>query len=155
MRTDYIKQVKKNLMGSRKVRKEIIRDLNEIFDSSAENGEPEEQVIQRLGDPADYAEECVTRSGKCITFYTRNKRKILTCCFTILCSIISFLLAFVSYHSKIPNGVIGQADALTEIRITDTFAIHYSFFLIIIGLILAIIASVLIVRIIHKEKERM
>lgn len=151
MRAEYIKQVKKLLIGSRKIKKEIIRDLNEIFDSSAEHGESEEKVIQRLGNPADYAEECVLRSGEYITFYSRNKWKIIRCCIMVLCSILCISLAFISRCSKVPDGAIGQADALTAIAIIDSFAIHYSIILLIIGLIFAIISIVMIVKITHKK----
>ena len=39
MREKYIKQVEKELHIPRKAKKEVIRDLNEIFASALENGE--------------------------------------------------------------------------------------------------------------------
>ena len=49
MKEQYIKQVEKELFLPHKVKKEIMRDLNEVFSSALEHGETEQQVIQRLG----------------------------------------------------------------------------------------------------------
>lgn len=151
MRTEYIKQVKKNLAISYKMKDEIIRDLNEIFDSAKEHGETEEQVISRLGSPADFAEECTMRLGNKLTFYRKNKIQIIWCSIVTFCSLICFSLVVLSLTTKLPNRVIGQADALTNISVISVFALNFSTALFIIGLILAVIAIVLIVRIIHKK----
>ena len=49
MKEQYIRQVEKHLTLPRKAKQEVIRDLNEIFASALENGETEQQVIDRLG----------------------------------------------------------------------------------------------------------
>ncbi len=49
MKEQYIKQVEKELSLPRKMKKEVVRDLNEVFASAMEHGETE-QIIQRLGD---------------------------------------------------------------------------------------------------------
>ena len=33
------------------MKKEVVRDLNEVFASAMEHGETEQQIIQRLGTP--------------------------------------------------------------------------------------------------------
>ena len=63
MREQYIKQVKKELAVSRKLKNEVLRDLNEAFDSATEHGEAEEQVINRLGTPRDFAENIEETAG--------------------------------------------------------------------------------------------
>ena len=50
MKEQYIKQVEKELSLTRKAKKEVVRDLNEVFASALEHGETEQQVIERLGD---------------------------------------------------------------------------------------------------------
>ena len=56
MKEQYIKQVEKELHLSRKEKIEVLRDLNEIFASAVEHGETEQQVIERLGTPKDFAD---------------------------------------------------------------------------------------------------
>ena len=51
MKEQYIKQVEKELSLPRKMKKEVVRDLNEVFASAMEHGETEQQIIQRLGTP--------------------------------------------------------------------------------------------------------
>ena len=51
MKEQYIKQVEKELSLTRKAKKEVVRDLNEVFASALEHGETEQQVIERLGTP--------------------------------------------------------------------------------------------------------
>ena len=48
MKEQYIKQVEKELSLTRKAKKEVVRDLNEVFASALEHGETEQQVIERL-----------------------------------------------------------------------------------------------------------
>lgn len=57
MKEQYIKQVSKLLTVPRKQRKDILRDLEEAFASAKEHGETEEQVIERLGTPEEFAAE--------------------------------------------------------------------------------------------------
>ena len=56
MKEQYIKQVEKELSLPRKMKKEVVRDLNEVFASAMEHGETEQQIIQRLGTPKEFAE---------------------------------------------------------------------------------------------------
>ena len=49
MKEQYIKQVEKELSLTRKAKKEVVRDLNEVFASALEHGETEQQVIERKG----------------------------------------------------------------------------------------------------------
>lgn len=53
MKEHYIKQVKKELLISRKQKNDVLRDLDEVFTSAMEHGETEQQVIERLGSPKD------------------------------------------------------------------------------------------------------
>ena len=55
MKEQYIKLVCKELTVPRRQKKDIIRDLEEAFASAKEHGETEEQVIERLGTPEEFA----------------------------------------------------------------------------------------------------
>ena len=63
MKEQYIKQVKRELSLPHKVKKEVIRDLNEVFASAMEHGETEQQVIQRSGTPREFADSTAEQFG--------------------------------------------------------------------------------------------
>ena len=73
MKERYIKQVEKELSLSHKVKKEVVRDLNEVFSSALEHGETEQQVIRRLGTPKEFADSIAEQFG--IDNIVRKKRK--------------------------------------------------------------------------------
>ena len=55
MKEHYIKQVKRELLISRRQKNDVLQDLDEVFTSAMEHGETEQQVIERLGSPKDFA----------------------------------------------------------------------------------------------------
>ena len=63
MKEQYIKQVEKELSLPRKMKKEVVRDLNEVFASAMEHGETEQQIIQRLGTPKEFADSTAVQFG--------------------------------------------------------------------------------------------
>ena len=63
MKEQYIKQVEKELSLPHKSEKEVVRDLNEVFASALEHGETEQQVIQRLGTPKEFADSTAEQFG--------------------------------------------------------------------------------------------
>ena len=72
MKEQYIKQVEKELSLPRKMKKEVVRDLNEVFASAMEHGETEQQIIQRLGTPKEFADS--TAEQFCID-NTKSKKR--------------------------------------------------------------------------------
>ena len=96
MKEQYIKQVKKELSLPCKVKKEVLRDLNEVFTSALEHGETEQQVIQRLGTPREFADSTAEQFGIDNTIskktkndyfcscriYNRRPRFFYICCYT-------------------------------------------------------------------------
>lgn len=55
MKETYIRQVKQALLLPKKKKEAIARDLREAFACALEHGETEQQVIERLGSPAEFA----------------------------------------------------------------------------------------------------
>ena len=86
MKEQYIKQVEKELSLPRKMKKEVVRDLNEVFASAMEHGETEQQIIQRLGTPKEFADSTAEQFG--IDNASSKKRK------GILLRLLSRLLPF-------------------------------------------------------------
>ena len=77
MRERYIRQVGRKLQVPRNMRKEIFRDLEEIFASALENGETEQQVIDRLGTPEEFAASTAEQLGINTAALRRRKRMAL------------------------------------------------------------------------------
>lgn len=152
MREEYIKKVKKELSVSRKQKHEILRDLNEAFDSAIEHGETEKQVIDRLGTPKDFAENMEETIGFNRVQYRKRRKKLIgICCFCGI-AIFCFIAALIAGNSALPDNVIGQADALTTITVNGSIPFDISTALLIIGFAFAIVAVVLIVGLIRKKK---
>lgn len=152
MKEQYIKQAEKELHIPRKARKEVIRDLNEIFASALENGETEQQVIDRLGTPKEFAESTAEQLG--IDFTASRKRKgIISSVVALAIAVVAFVIYGTTQVGDVPPGAIGQADAMTNIKIDGAFGIDISVVLLVIGIVAAVIAVILIVRSIGKNRR--
>lgn len=152
MKEKYITQVKKELHIPRKIKKEVLRDLNEIFISALENGETEQQVIDRLGNPKEFAENTAEQLEIDITALPKQKRVIL--------GIVAFVIAVIAFAiygnmraGHIEPGIIGQADAMTNIQIAGKLSIDISLIVLVIGIVAAIFAVIQIVRSINKKRR--
>ena len=89
MKEQYIKQVEKELSLPRKMKKEVVRDLNEVFASAMEHGETEQQIIQRLGTPKEFADSTAEQFG-----IDNTKSKKRTVSFLLLLRLLSRLPPF-------------------------------------------------------------
>lgn len=108
MREQYIKQVKKELAVPRKLKNEVLRDLNEAFDSATEHGETEEQVIDRLGTPKDFAENVEETAGFNRAKHQKRRKKLIGICCSCGIAIFCFAAALIARNSALPDNVIGQ-----------------------------------------------
>ena len=112
MKEQYIRQVEKELNLSRKAKTEVVRDLNEIFNSAVEHGETEQQVIERLGTPQEFANSTAEQFG--IDNSVPKKRKwIISSVISLVVAIVAFLIYATAKSGKVPEGAIGQADAMS------------------------------------------
>lgn len=150
MKKQYIKQVKRELSVTRRAKKEIIRDLEEVFASALEHGENETQVMERLGSPKDFAENMEEQIGFDRAGY-RNRNKLIQ----IVCSFATALMFFVIYivvkALQIPKNVIGQADSMTGIKIEAPFILNSLSIIVILGIVALIVAIVLTIKYIHTK----
>ena len=128
MKEQYIKQVEKELSLPHKAKKEVVRDLNEVFASALEHGETEQQVIQRLGTPKEFADSTAEQFGV-------------------------FSIYAVTRLGKAPEGAIGQADATTNIQIESALGFDVLQIILAVGFAAAVIAVLLIIRTIHKNRR--
>ena len=132
MKEQYIKQVEKELSLPRKMKKEVVRDLNEVFASAMEHGETEQQIIQRLGTPKEFADSTAEQFG---IDNTKSKKRngIISTLAALVIAVAAFSVYAVTQSGKVPEGAIGQADATTNIQIEGAFAFDISQILLAIG----------------------
>ena len=119
MKKQYIMQVKKALAIPTAKKKEVIRDLEEVFASAQEHGETEQAVILRLGSPQEFARNTQEQLGEVGLDRQRQKNlyAIVGCCLgAILC--FGFFL-YIQLH-KMPEHVIGQANTMTTIQVRSS-----------------------------------
>ena len=152
MKEQYIKQVEKELSLSRKAKKEVMRDLDEVFASALEHGETEQQVIQRLGTPKEFADSTAEQFG--IDNTTSKKRKgIISALAVLIIAIASFSIYAVTRLRKVPEGSIGQADATTNIQIEGALGFDVLQIILAVGFAAVVIAVLMIIQTIRKNKR--
>jgi len=145
MKEQYIKQVKKELNLSRTAKKEVLRDLNEIFVSALEHGETEQQVIERLGTPKEFSDSTAQQFG--IDNSAPRKRKgIISSVIALVVAAVAFVIYATAKSNKVPDGAIGQADAMTHIQVEGAFAFDVSQIILAVGIIAVVFAIIQIVR---------
>ena len=115
MKKQYIRQVRKDLHIPRSAKTEVVRDLQEIFASAAEHGESERQVAERLGTPREFADRTAEQFG--FDPAARRRRNRLIQIAISLAVAAAFALYAAAAAQRVPPGAIGQADAMTNIRI--------------------------------------
>lgn len=129
-----------------------MRDLNEAFASALEHGETEQQVIQRLGTPKEFADSTAEQFGIDNTSSKKHKG-IISALVALIIAAIAFSIYAVTQLGKVPEGTIGQANATTNIQIQGALGIDVSQITLAVGFAAAIIAILLIIRTIRKNRR--
>lgn len=153
MKEQYIKQVKKELHLSAKAKKEVLRDLNEIFASAMEHGETEQQVIERLGSPKEFADNTAEQFGV-HNAASRKQKRIISIAAALLVVIISFVTYVIAKSGSAPEGAIGQADAMTNIQVEAEFGIDLLPIFLAVGILAALFAAVQTIHAICKSRRQ-
>lgn len=111
MRETYLRQVGRLL--PRKVRKAVLRDLAEQFDTAADHGESPEEVIARLGTPEEFA--APFREGRAPALWAPLVLAGLGLLVSAACGLGLWLQAQLGGEEI---GVIGGADGPTRVYVT-------------------------------------
>lgn len=138
MREVYIKQVKKELLLPKKQKQIVLRDLEEMFASAKEHGESEQQVIERLGSPKEFVINTEEQFGVDHASVKKH-RGIIHIVSSVIVAVVAFIVFGVMQLGKTPDNVIGQADAMTNIKIDEVGAIDPSFIFLLIGTVAIIL----------------
>ncbi len=152
MKETYIRQVRRALRVSRKLRREVVRDLNEMFASALDNGETEEQVIKRLGPPKEFADgiadQICDNSAK-----TGTRRAVIAALVALVIAIFSLSLYAATQSDAVPPAAIGQGEAMIDIQIAGALGFDVLPIVLAVGCIAALIAILLVFRILHKRER--
>ena len=154
MKDAYIRQVGKALKVPSRLRREVLRDLREAFASASEHGESEEQVMERLGPPGEFAAAAAAQFG--LDLEARRRRTgLISIAAALAVAAACFLLYAAIQAAKPPKGAIGYSDAMTNIQVSGSFAADVSSIAAGVGLLAILIAVVLAVRIIRRTGDRL
>ena len=118
MRGQYIRQVKRLLKVPRRKKRDILRDLEESFAAAAEHGETEQQVLDRLGTPEEFA--AAMRSTEDETAYRRRRTATALVISLAVCAGAFGLRAALMAARSASLGIIGGADGPTVIFVTGS-----------------------------------
>ncbi len=145
MKEQYIRQVEKELKAPRKIKGEVLRDLQEAFASALEHGETEAQVIQRLGTPKEFANSAAEQLGLDPARGKRRKQLLAG----LLC-LLAAAAAFAGYAA----GQLSQtpADAMTNIQVTGGLGIQAPGILLGIGIVFVCGALAFILRAVGQNR---
>lgn len=152
MKEQYIKQVGRELSLPRRTKQEVLRDLNEVFTSALEHGETEQQVIQRLGTPKEFADSAAEQFGVDNTA-SKKRKDTISALIAFIIAAAAFAIYGTAHSGAVPENTIGQADAATNILVEGAFGIDISQVLLAAGWAAALIAFLLLIRIISKNKR--
>lgn len=145
MKEKYIQEVKKRLCVPRKQRDEIIRDLLEAFESAAEHGQTEAELIERLGAPQSYADNIHEQLG--LPSSKRQKREGIL---PIAAAAAIGAGFWIRMLRSFPEDAIGQADAATSIQVLGP-AVDPSLLLFLFGAAALVLAAILAVRYLRRR----
>lgn len=112
MKEQYIRQVRRFLSLPAKQKREVLRDLEEIFASAQEHGESESQVIARLGDPKTYAREVAGPLGR-----RRGGSALVGLVLSCGVCVGAFSLFLSTAELWVPGDAIGHAQGSTSIQV--------------------------------------
>ena len=134
MKEQYLKEVSRLL--PRKVRRQVLRDLEERFQTAEEHGEPLAEVMARLGAPAEFA--APFREGRRSSLIP----PLLLGTAGLLAAVWSGTALFLQRQLGFSiSGVIGGSDGPTEIVVSQPGP---NLFLLLLPLGLAVLAGSLL-----------
>ena len=118
MREQYIRQVKRLLKVPRRKKRDILRDLEESFAAAAEHGETEQQILDRLGTPEEFAAAMTEPSDEAAYRRRRTAAALVTA--LAVCAGAFGLRAGLLAARSASLGIIGGADGPTVIFVTGS-----------------------------------
>lgn len=145
MKEEYIRRVGRLLALPGKQKREVLRDLEEIFASGAEHGETEQGIIQRLGTPEEYAAGIALSLEK-----PRSGGKLAGLVLSCVACVVCFGLFWAAQHSWVPEDAIGFAQGSTSIQVES--AVNFSPVLLVLGMAALALAAFFLWKLVRGRK---
>lgn len=146
LKDKFKQEVRKNLVIYGKRKREILFDLDEIFEQAKELGESEETLISRLGSGKEYAYAIQRELG--IDADAKKRTQTIIAIITVLAIFaIALTLCLVIKGGMPPSDSIGFADGSTQIEIVGACVGLYGIFMA-IGALCVAFGLLLIIRLI-------
>lgn len=153
MKEKYIKQVKKQLAVPASKRKTVLQDLEKTFASAAENGETEQQVIDRLGTPEQFVAGIEKQLGIDRAKYIKT-RTIVSTVICLAVAVIGFSVYLTIQQEMIGAiGIIGGADGPTAIIVSGP-GFDISLLILIIAAVALVLAVIGLIRYLLKIAKK-
>ena len=122
MKNSYISEVRRKLKLPRGKKREVMRDLEEIFATAEERGESKDKLVLRLGTPEEYARETEAAFGVDGARLRRKRLAVLAFAFAFV-AVVALAFAVVAGYGaqRIPEGAIGYAETMTDIEVEGAY----------------------------------
>lgn len=146
MKEEYIRRVGRLLALPGKQKREVLRDLEEIFASGAEHGETEQGVIQRLGTPEEYIAGIELSLGK-----PRPGGKLAGLVLSCVACVVCFGLFWAAQRPWVPQEAIGFAQGSTSIQVEG--AVDLSPVLLVLGVAALALAVFFLWKLLRGRRE--
>ena len=110
------------------------------------------RIIERLETPQEFANSTAEQFG--IDNSVPKKRKwIISSVISLVVAIVAFLIYATAKSGKVPEGAIGQADAMTNIQVNGDFIFDASQIILLVGIIAFAFATIQIIRAVHNNRR--
>lgn len=118
MKNSYISCVRRKLTLPHDKKKEVMRDLEDIFATAKERGESEAETISRLGAPDEYARETEAAFGVDGARLRRKRLAVFAFAFAFV-AVVAFAFGVAAGYGvqRVPEGAIGYAESMTDIEV--------------------------------------
>ena len=118
MKNSYISCVRRKLTLPHDKKKEVMRDLEDIFATAKDRGEGEAETISRLGAPDEYVKETEAAFGVDGARLRRKRLAVVAFAFAFV-AVVALAFGIVAGYGvqRIPEGAIGYAEAMTDIEV--------------------------------------
>jgi len=110
----YIKAVSKHLKLGRSQKKDVLRDLDEMFTSGLEHGDTETVIMERLGSPEEFAQNTRMQFQPNSNAVRRRKGMIGAVLF-LVAALLNLFAGRCTNMQFIPASAIGGSDGPTSI----------------------------------------
>ena len=105
-----------------------------------------------IGTPQEFANSTAEQFG--IDNSVPKKRKwIISSVISLVVAIVAFLIYATAKSGKVPEGAIGQADAMTNIQVSGDFIFDASQIILLVGIIAFAFATIQIIRAVHNNRR--